>query len=217
MSDRDRPLRVVAADDHPVFLGGLKLLLDTDPGLACIGTAGTGAEAVEVTRRTRPDVVVLDLHMPGTNGVDAARAITAAVPETAVLMLTMLDDDESVFAALRAGARGYLLKDARPAEIVHAIHAVAGGAAVFGPRIAHRIMDHFAVSRTPDPLAELTSREREVLQLLADGATNAAIAARLQISPKTVRNHVSSIFAKLHLTGRAEAMLHARRAGLGNP
>ncbi|MET7427145.1 response regulator transcription factor [Dactylosporangium sp. NPDC005555] len=224
MSDSERPLRtgvgplrVVVADDHPVFLGGLRLLLDTDPGLECAGTAATGAAAVELAGCVRPDVVVLDLHMPGLNGVEAARAITAAAAEVAVLMLTMLDDDESVFAALRAGARGYLLKDAEPAEIVHAIHAVASGAAIFGPRVAHRIMEHFAVPRTVDDLADLTPREREILRFLADGQTNAAIAAQLHLSPKTVRNHVSGIFAKLHVTGRAEAMLHARRAGLGKP
>jgi DNA-binding NarL/FixJ family response regulator len=213
----DRPLRVVVADDHPVFLGGLRLLLDTAPGLECAGMATTGAAAVELAGRVRPDVVALDLHMPGLNGVEAARAITAAAPSVAVLMLTMLDDDESVFAALRAGARGYLLKDAEPADIVHAIHAVASGSAVFGPRVAYRIMEHFAVSRTVDDLADLTPREREILRFLADGRTNAAIAAQLHLSPKTVRNHVSSIFAKLHVTGRAEAMLHARRAGLGKP
>ncbi|GAA1869147.1 response regulator [Asanoa iriomotensis] len=215
MSDSARPLRVVVADDHPVFLSGLRLLIDTSPGLECAGTAATGAEAIALSATA--DVVVLDLHMPGVNGVDAARAIAAARAEVAVLMLTMMDDDESVFAALRAGARGYLLKDAQPAEIVHAIHTVAAGAAVFGPRIAQRIIAHFAVPRTPDGLAELTPREREILRLLADGHTNAAIAAQLHLSPKTVRNHVSNVFAKLHVTGRAEAMLHARRAGLGTP
>jgi len=217
MSDRDDRLRVLVADDHPVFLAGMRQLLDTQPLMECIGEATTGAQAIELTTALLPDVAVLDLHMPDINGVDAARAISRAAPTVGVLMLTMMDDDESVFAAMRAGARGYLLKGASPPEVVHAIHAVASGAAVFGPSIAHRMLEYFAVPRPADVFAELTAREREILALLADGHTNASIAARLYLSPKTVRNHVSNIFAKLQVADRAEAMLRARRAGLGQP
>ena len=215
MSDSDERLRVLIADDHPVFLSGMRQLLDTQSLLECVGEATTGTRAVELATTLLPDVAVLDLHMPDLNGVDAARAIARGAPTVAVLMLTMMDDDESVFAALRAGARGYLLKGAGPADVVHAIRAVGSGAVVFGPSIAHRIIEYFATPRPVDVFAELTSREREILELIADGHANASIAARLHLSPKTVRNHVSNIFAKLHVGDRAEAMLRARRAGLG--
>jgi DNA-binding NarL/FixJ family response regulator len=217
MSDNATPLRVVVADDHPVFRAGMRQLLDTEPMLACVGEAATGAQAVKLVTALRPDVAVLDLHMPDVNGVDAARAIMREAPSVGVLMLTMLDDDESVFAAMRAGARGYLVKGAGPDEVVHAIHAVGAGAAVFGPSIAQRMLEFFATPRPADAFAELTGREREVLAMIADGHPNARIAERLYLSPKTVRNHVSSIFAKLHVADRAEAMLRARRAGLGQP
>lgn len=223
MSDSDLApvgdrVRILIADDHPLFLGGLRQLIDTQPGLEVVGEAGTGAQAVRLAQQLLPDVAVLDLHMPEVNGVEAARVITRVSPTVGVLMLTMMDDDDSVFAAMRAGARGYLLKGAGPVEVVHAINAVATGAAVFGPSIAHRIIDYFAAPRpveTAEAFAELTEREREVLGLLADGETNAAIAARLFLSPKTVRNHVSNIFSKLHVADRGQAMLRARRAGLG--
>jgi DNA-binding NarL/FixJ family response regulator len=217
MSDTAVPLRVLVADDHPVFRGGMRQLLDTQPMLTCVAEAATGAEAIELARALRPAVAVLDLHMPGVNGVDAARVITREAPDIGVLMLTMLDDDESVFAAMRAGARGYLLKGAGPAEVVHAIHAVGSGAAVFGPSIAQRVLDFFATPTSTDAFADLTNREREILGMLADGHPNGRIAERLHLSPKTVRNHVSSIFTKLHVADRAEAMLRARRAGLGQP
>jgi DNA-binding NarL/FixJ family response regulator len=217
MSDNAVPLRVLVADDHPVFRGGMRQLLDVQPDLSCVGEAATGAEAVELALALRPDVVVLDLHMPGVNGVDAARTITREAPEVHVLMLTMLDDDESVFAAMRAGARGYLVKGAGPVEVVHAIHAVGAGGAVFGPSIAQRVLEYFATPGPSDAFGDLTTREREILVLLADGHPNARIAERLHLSPKTVRNHVSSIFTKLHVADRAEAMLRARRAGLGQP
>jgi DNA-binding NarL/FixJ family response regulator len=217
MSDNPVPLRVLVADDHPMFRGGMRQLLDTQPTLICVAEAASGAEAVKLATALLPDVAVLDLHMPGVNGVDAARAITREAPTIGVLMLTMLDDDESVFAAMRAGARGYLLKGAGPTEVVHAIHAVGSGAAVFGPSIAQRVLDYFATPAPTDAFADLTNREREILGLLADGHPNARIAERLHLSPKTVRNHVSSIFAKLHVADRAEAMLQARRAGLGQP
>ena len=217
MSDNAVPLRVLIADDHPVCRGGMRQLLDVQPNLSCVGEAATGAEAVELALSLRPDVVVLDLHMPGVNGVDAARTITREAPEVRVLMLTMLDDDESVFAAMRAGARGYLVKGSGPVEVVHAIQAVGAGGAVFGPSIAQRVLEYFATPGPSDAFAELTTREREILVLLADGHPNARIAERLHLSPKTVRNHVSSIFTKLHVADRAEAMLRARRAGLGQP
>jgi DNA-binding NarL/FixJ family response regulator len=217
MSDNTVPLRVLVADDHPVFRAGMRQLLDTQPTLTCVAEAAGGAEAVELATALRPDVAVLDLHMPGVNGVDAARAITSEATAGGVLMLTMLDDDESVFAAMRAGARGYLLKGSGPAEIVHAIHTIGSGAAVFGPSIAQRVLDYFARPTPSDAFAVLTNREREILGMLADGHPNARIAERLHLSPKTVRNHVSSIFAKLHVADRAEAMLQARRAGLGQP
>jgi DNA-binding NarL/FixJ family response regulator len=213
----EAPLRVLIADDHPIFLAGLRQLLDTHPGLTCVAAATTGAEAVRLVLAQRPDVAVLDLHMPDLSGVDAARAIGADAPEVGVLMLTMLADDESVLAALRAGARGYLLKGSTPDEVVAAIRSIAVGGAVFGPSIAARIIDYFSAHRPPAPteLPELTDRERAILDLLADGESNPAIAARLHLSPKTVRNHVSNIFAKLQVADRRQAMLRARDAGLG--
>jgi len=217
MSDKAVPLRVLVADDHPLFRAGLRQLLDTQPTLTCVAEAANGAEAIELATALRPDVAVLDLHMPVVNGVEAARAITREAAAVGVLMLTMLDDDESVFAAMRAGARGYLLKGAGPTEVVHAIHAIGGGAAVFGPSIAQRVLDYFATPASSDAFGDLTNREREILVMLADGYPNARIAERLHLSTKTVRNHVSSIFTKLHVADRAEAMLRARRAGLGQP
>jgi len=217
MSDKAVPLRVLVADDHPLFRAGLRQLLDTQPTLTCVAEAANGAEAIELATALRPDVAVLDLHMPVVNGVEAARAITREAAAVGVLMLTMLDDDESVFAAMRAGARGYLLKGSGPAEVVHAIHAVGSGAAVLGPSIAQRVLDYFATPASTDEFADLTNREREILGMLADGHPNARIAERLHLSTKTVRNHVSSIFTKLHVADRAEAMLRARRAGLGQP
>jgi DNA-binding NarL/FixJ family response regulator len=221
-----RPLlRVLIADDHPIFLAGLRQVLQTYPGLTCIAAVATGAEAVQVALAERPDVAVLDINLPDLSGVAVARAIAAEAPGVGLLMLTMLGDDESLFAALRAGARGYLLKGSTPDEVVAAIRAVAAGGAVFGQRLAARIVDYF----TADPavyqagtageapaLPELTEREREILAFLADGASNPAIAARLHLSPKTVRNHVSSILAKLQVADRRQAMLRAREAGLGS-
>jgi DNA-binding NarL/FixJ family response regulator len=213
----EAPLRVLIADDHPIFLAGLRQLLDTHPGLTCVAAATTGTQAIALARSSHPDVAVLDLHMPDLSGVDAARAIGEAAPDVAVLMLTMLADDESVFAALRAGARGYLLKGSTPDEVVAAIQSVASGGAVFGPSIAARIIDHFSAHQRPSPveLPELTDREQAILELLADGESNPAIAVRLHLSPKTVRNHVSNIFAKLQVGDRRQAMLRARDAGLG--
>lgn len=212
------PVRVVVADDHPVFRGGLRALLATVPETEVVGEAGTGAEAVEVVLAAQPDVAVLDLHMPQLDGIEATRRIAEQAPDTGVLVLTMFDDDDSVFAAMRAGARGYLVKGADPPDVVRAVLAVARGDAIFGPAVARRLIDYFSASRqaqTPPAFPELTEREREILGLIAQGKSNPAIAHQLFLSPKTVRNHVSSIFSKLHVADRADAIIRAREAGLG--
>ena len=225
-SPEERPLRVLLADDHPIFLGGLRQILESYPGLTCVAAVTTGAEAIQVAIAERPDVAVLDINMPDLSGVMVARAIAADAREVGLLMLTMLGDDESVFAALRAGARGYLLKGSTPDEVVAAIRTVAGGGAVFGQSVATRIVGSFAggpavvrsgTTEETAALPELTEREREIVVFLADGASNPAIAARLHLSPKTVRNHVSSILAKLQVADRRQAMLRVREAGLGSP
>jgi DNA-binding NarL/FixJ family response regulator len=211
------PLRVVIADDHPVFLGGLRALLATDPDVEVVAEASDGAEAVALTARQQPDVVLMDLHMPVRDGVEATREIVRASPDVAVLVLTMFDDDDSVFAAMRAGARGYLLKGTNQADILRAVHAVGTGGAVFGPDVAQRVLDFFAHAQTRRQSAfpQLTDREREVLDLLAQGLPNGRIAGRLSISEKTVRNHVSNIFTKLAVADRAQAVVRAREGGLG--
>ncbi|MBY8871865.1 response regulator transcription factor [Micromonospora sp. PLK6-60] len=214
------PLGVLVADDHPIFLAGMRQLLAAYPGLDCVAAVTSGTEAVRQVVARRPDVAVLDLDMPDLSGVAVVREIGTQAPEVGVLMLTMHGDDESVFAALRAGARGYLLKGATPDEVVAAIRSVASGGAVFGPSIAARLVEYFtarpAVSVTA-ALPGLTDREREILAHLADGEANATIAARLYLSPKTVRNHVSNIFTKLHVADRHAAARRAREAGLGRP
>ncbi len=210
-------IRVLIADDHPVFRFGLRALLAGEPDIEIVGEATTGQEAVTLALQHRPDVVLMDLNMPGLNGMDATRRIRAQAPEVAVLVVTMFDDD-SVFAAMRAGARGYLLKGAEAEETLRAIRAIAHGEAIFSPAVADRIMTYFAqMAHHPAQAAfpELTDREREVLVLIAKGLTNRAIAERLMLSEKTVRNHVSNIFAKLQVADRAEAISRAREAGLG--
>jgi DNA-binding NarL/FixJ family response regulator len=214
----EKTIRVLVVDDHPLYREGLVGAIDTMPGKEVVGEAGDGAEAVRRAAELAPDVVVMDLHMPELNGVDATRAITAAHPDVAVLVLTMLEGDDSVFAAVRAGAKGYLLKGADRAEIGRALDAVAHGEVVFSSSIAERVLAFFAGGRAgaaATPFPELTDREREVLDLVARGLTNAEIARRLVVSDKTVRNHVSNVFAKLHVAGRAEAVARARDAGLG--
>jgi DNA-binding NarL/FixJ family response regulator len=209
------PLRVVIVDDHPVFRDGLRALLDSRPGEFIVGEAATGGEAVELAERLQPDVVVMDLHLPELNGIEATRQIVQASPHVAVLVLTMFEDDESVFAAMRAGARGYVLKGASQEEILRGIEAVAQGEAIFGPAVAQRVIRYFAAPARAHPFPELTDREREILELIAQGCNNEAIAEQLVLSRKTVRNHVSNIFTKLCVADRAQAIVRAREAGLG--
>lgn len=211
-------VRVVVVDDHPLYREGLVTAVSTMPGMQVVGEAANGEEAVDLAAALSPDVIVMDLHMPVMNGVDATRLVTEHHPGVAVLVLTMLEGDDSVFAAVRAGAKGYLLKGADRAEIARALEAVAHGEVVFSSAIAARVMAYFAsggAARGAVPFPELTDREREVLDLVARGLTNAEIARRLVVSDKTVRNHVSNVFAKLHVAGRAEAVARARDAGLG--
>jgi len=209
-------VRVVLADDHPVVRAGLAALLGSWSGIEVVAVAADGHAAVKEVVLHRPDVAVLDLQMPGQDGFAATREIRRVAPEVAVLVLTMFDDDDSVFAAMRAGARGYVVKGAEQEEIGRAIHAVASGEAIFGPGVAQRVLQYFAA---PQPVAvpfpELTGREREILDLLARALPNSAIAARLGLAPKTVANHISTIFAKLQVVDRAQAMLRAREGGLG--
>jgi len=210
-------LRIVLADDHPVVRGGLRALIDTLDGLEVVGEAADGDAAVKEVQLLRPDCVLMDVRMPGMDGVEATRRIRASVPETAVLMLTMYDDDATVFTAMQAGARGYLLKGAEQEEIVGAIRAVVAGQAIFGPGVAARVLSYFAAppAQVAAPFPELTDRERDILDLLASGRRTADIAERLFLSPKTVSNHLTSIFAKLEVADRASAIIRAREGGLG--
>ena len=209
-------ISLVLADDHPVVRAGLAALLGSMAGIEVVGIAADGHEAVREVVVQRPNVAMLDLQMPGQDGFAAAREIARAAPEVAVLVLTMFDDDDSVFAAMRAGARGYVVKGAEQEEIARAIRAVASGEAIFGPGVAQRVLRFFATpTPTADPFPELTAREREILDLLAAAMPNSMIAKRLGLSPKTVANHLSSIFTKLQVADRAQAILRARDAGLG--
>ena len=213
-----RPIRILIADDHPLFRAGLRALLESIPDTEVAGEAATGEEAVEAAVALVPDVVVMDINMPGLNGIDATRRIVDASEDVKVLVMTMHDDDEAVFAAIRAGARGYQLKNAAQDETLREIRNVANGEAIFGPGIADRLQRFLATPPALDPtqaFPQLTDRELEILQLLAERRTNAEIAAQLFLSQKTVRNYVSAIFAKLQVADRAEAGLLARAAGLG--
>ena len=208
-------LRVLIADDHPVFRNGMRALLASLPEMEVAGEATTGDEVVTLAASLQPDVILMDLKMPGMSGIEGTRRILDASPHIRILVVTMFEDDESVFAALRAGARGYILKGSNPNEIVRAIGAVGNGEAIFSPTIARRLLDFFASPHPAAlPLPELSDREREILTLIVQGHTNQAIAARLVLSLKTVRNHVSNIFSKLQVADRAQAILRARDAGL---
>jgi DNA-binding NarL/FixJ family response regulator len=210
--------RVLVADDHPTFRRGLKALIDSLPDIELAGEAADGEAAIAQAAKLLPDVVVMDLNMPGVNGVEATRKIVAANPAIAVLVLTMLDEDEPVFAAMRAGARGYVVKGADTDDLLRALESVARGDVVFGPTVASRILSYLTrplSARDPVLFPELSDREREVLELLARGMPNSQIAHKLVLSPKTVRNHVSNIFTKLQVNDRTEAMQRARAAGLG--
>jgi DNA-binding NarL/FixJ family response regulator len=211
-------LRILIAEDSAPFREGLHNLLQSVDSLEVVGEATSGQEAIQLARELQPDIVLMDVQMPGLNGIEATRQIVYTSPHISILMLTMFEDDESVFAALRAGARGYLLKGALKAEIVRAIQGVASGEAIFGPSIARRLMQYFSAPRPtapPQAFPELTEREREILDLIAQHHTNIEIADRLSLSPKTVRNHVSNIFTKLQVIDRAQAIIRAREGGLG--
>jgi DNA-binding NarL/FixJ family response regulator len=198
----NKPIRVLIADDHPLFQAGLAGLLAASPDTELAGTAATGAEAVEIARQTQPDVVLMDLHMPGLDGIEATRRILADNPHTAVVVLTMFDDDDSVVAALRAGARGYLLKGASREQIRRAVHAAADGEAIFGAGLAARVPAYLAPAQ-PGP-ETLTARERELVALVAQGRTDAQIAAHLYISIRTVRTHLDRIRGKTGCRRRAD-------------
>lgn len=211
-------LRILIADDHPLFRDGLRALLMAEPSAEVVGEASTGDEAVALAAELQPDVILMDLQMPGLDGIEATRRIVMASPHIRVLVVTMFSDDLSVFGAMRAGARGYMLKGASHAEMLAAIRSVASGAAIFSPQIAARMMDFFHTMRPTQGLGglfpELSEREREILTLIAQGQKNSDIAAQLVLSEKTVRNHVSNILSKLQVADRAQAIVRAREAGL---
>ena len=214
----DRTISVLIADDHAVFREGLRAVLGPEPDMDVVGEAATGKEVIERAAGLRPDVILMDIQMPQINGIEATRRILDASTHIGVVVLTMFEDDDSVFSAMRAGARGYVLKGAPPSEILKVVRAVAGGEAYFGPEIARRLVDFFSTPKAASPaevLPELTARERDILGLIARGHSNATIAARLFVSPYTVRNHITHIFAKLQVADRAQAIIRAREAGLG--
>jgi DNA-binding NarL/FixJ family response regulator len=211
-------IHVLIVDDHPLFRDGLKALLHSAADMVVAGEAASGREAVRLATESKPDVVLMDLQMPDMDGIEATRQIVQACPDVKVLMVTMFDDDPSVFAAMRAGARGYVLKGVKHDQMLRAIRAAAGGEAIFSPGIAGRMMSFFAASRKALPrgaFSDLTDRELEVLELIAQGRSNAEIAGALTISLKTVRNHASNIYGKLQVADRAQAAIRAREAGLG--
>ena len=211
-------IRVLIADDHNIVREGLRAVLGSEPDMEVVGEAATGEEVVERAAELRPGVILMDLQMPGVNGIEATRRILEINPEIGIVVLTMFEDDDSVFSAMRAGARGYVLKGAPPSEILKVLRAVAAGEAHFGPEIARRLEGFFSAPKPASPeetFPELSAREVEILEFIAQGHSNAKIAARLFVSPKTVGNHISHIFTKLHVADRAHAIIRAREAGLG--
>lgn len=215
------PIKVLIADDHVFYREGVRALLSNVPEVEVVGEANNGEEAIAQANELKPNVILMDLKMPGMNGIDATRKINETQPNIGVLVITMFDDDDSVFAAMRAGARGYLLKDADKDEVVRAIIAVERGEAIFSPAIAKRMMQYFAAPSSsskknqPSEFSELTDRELEILDLIAQGHNNLVIANKLSLSIKTVQNYVSSILTKLQIADRAQAIVRARKAGLG--
>lgn len=216
-------VRLLVADDHALFREGLKALLSATPGIEMVGEAARGEDTVALAEERQPDIVLMDINMPGMDGIQATRRILRANPTVGVIMVTMLEDDASLFSAMRAGARGYVLKGAKPQELLQAVRAVADGQALFGAPIAARILGFFEdievdlKSTLPrEAFPELTPRELEVLELIAQGANNSQIAEELVIADKTVRNHITSVFSKLQVADRAQAIIKARDAGLGD-
>jgi DNA-binding NarL/FixJ family response regulator len=211
------PIHVLIADDHTLFRAGLRALLNLFPDIQVAGEASTGEEAISKAGALRPEIILMDIQMPGVNGIEATRRIVQANPAVGIIVVTMFEDDSSVFSAMRAGARGYILKEAGEEEVLRAIRAVASGEAIFGPAVARRLVNFFSTPRQQSGVLfpELTEREREILDLIARGETNAGIVQRLVLSPNTVRNHISNIFSKLQVADRAEAIIRARDAGLG--
>jgi DNA-binding NarL/FixJ family response regulator len=216
-----KPIRVLIADDHALFREGIRAILKSLPDIKIVGEAGTGQEALALTSELIPDLILMDIQMPDLNGVEATRLILNTYPDVGIIIITMLDDDDSLFSAMRAGARGYVLKGADKAEMLKSIRAVADGEVIFGPSIADKLLNFFhnnpsqpksETSKSPFP--ELTDREREILTRIARGDTNDEIAERLTISLKTVRNHVSNIYNKLQVVNRAQAVIRARDEGL---
>ncbi len=211
-------LRVLIADDHPFFRDGMRMFLETTPDIAVVGEAATGEEAVAQTKVLQPDVILMDIKMPGLSGIEATRRILETNPRVRVLVVTMFEDDATVFTTMRAGARGYVLKDAQKDDVLRAIRAVGRGEAIFSPSIASRLMDFFTTARpaaSRESFPMLTGRERELLHLMARGASNTEIARLLSLSTKTVANYVSNILSKLQVADREEVVLRAREAGLG--
>ena len=212
-------LRILVAEDHPLFRKGIISLLASVPEFEVVGEAPTGEEAVVRAAQLQPDVVLMDLQMPEVNGIEATRRILQESPSVRILVVTLFEDEDSVFMALRAGARGYVLKDADEEEVVHAIRAVGRGEAIFSPAVASRVLAYFAASppggSPPQAFPTLTEREREILNLIAQGHPNPSIARHLSLSTKTVGNYVSNIFTKLRVADRTQAIIRAREAGLG--
>lgn len=210
-------ITVVVVDDHPMFRAGLRTLVEETDGLTFVGEADSAETTIQLCEQIVPDVVLMDIKMPGSSGVDATRELARSFPNIAVLMVTMLEDDTSVFAAMRAGARGYILKGSAPDDIIRAVRTVAAGEVIFGAALARRMRHFFTAGRSGEahPFPDLAARERDILDLIAAGRSNSDIASQLQLSGKTVRNNVSNIFAKLLVADRAAAVAKARDAGIG--